>query len=138
MSIAKSLAPFFSYTDDDVISKYRMHWIIFYVLMLIVNIVIYFYLVELEEKNCDCGSEYREPFKNVVLIKMIFMVLEIIFLFVIIDKSTANIFNFIASSISFFFHLPVSFMFLWSITKIDKSCACTDNWKKMFMYLCFF
>jgi len=136
--LIKPFTPLFYYSSIEKYSRYRLHWIVFYTLMIVVNLLVYQYLLEQEEKQCKCSQQYRSSFKNVILIKVCFMVLELVSLFVTSTGDQTNTMNFIASNISFLLHLPVSLLFMWNISSFDLDCECTEDWKKYMIYFCFF
>ena len=136
--LIKPLTPLFYYSRNEFYTKYRLHWILFYIAMIVINLLAYRYLIEQEEKNCKCSEKYRSSFKNVILFKVCFMILELISLFVTSTSEQTNTLNFIASNISFLLHLPVSLLFVWNISSFDLDCECTEDWKKYMIYLCLF
>lgn len=132
--ISTYLYPLFQYTNKSVYEEYRHYWIIFYILMIAVNLMIYQYLHELQFNKCECSTPFRKTLMNTIIVKVTFMILEIVALLVDSTMEYANLFNMIASFFSFFIHLPVSFLFVWNA----GFCDCARNWKEYFIYICFF
>jgi len=132
------ILPFASYTNKSVYEKFRLFWIIFYCIMICVNLLIYQYLTELEHKQCECSNKYRTELMNFIPVKIFFMVLEILSLWLSTELFYANIFNFIATSLSWFVHFPLSVLFLWNTNGRADPCDCARDWKEYLTYICFF
>ena len=129
---------FASYTNSSVYESSRFVWIIFYGLMIAINLLLYQYLKELEEKNCDCSKKYRKEFMNFIPIKICFMILEVFCLLISDNLFYANVANFVATSLSWFVHFPLSVLFIWNTNGRSDPCDCARNWKENLTYVCFF
>lgn len=135
-----TLTSAFIYTNDNLGFKHlRLFWICFYICMIVVNLLIYQYLQELEDKDCTCSETFRKTFQYVIVVKVLFMFVELISL--ALDPNTllyANTFNMIASCISMFIHFPLSLLFVWKTNNSNVECECARNWKEYLLYVCFF
>lgn len=113
-------------------------WLLFYCAMVVVNLILYQYLLELERKGCECSRRYRTELRNSIPVKVFFMVLEVICLAFFSDLIYANIATTIATLISWFVHFPLSMLFLWNANGRANPCDCARDWKELMTYICFF
>ena len=130
--------PLATYTNSSVYENFRLFWILFYCVMIAVNLLLYQYLVELENKHCECSRRYRSDLMRFIPIKIFFMVVEILCLWFDESLFYANIANFIATSLSWFVHFPLSVLFIWHTNGRADPCDCARNWKENLTYICFF
>ena len=133
-----TLTSLFIYTNDGSTSNtMRLFWLVFYMCMVVVNLLLYQYLQELENKQCDCAKKHRKALQYAIAVKVFFMVMETIALAVSPQSlALASGFYIIASTISTMVHFPLALLFL--LNSSEESCGCARDWKEWMFYMSLF
>lgn len=113
----------------------RLSWMFFYACMIVVNVLIYQHLHELEADKCDCSKKYRRYLQHSIVVKVFFMVSEVIALSINPNNLVfANIFYIAASLISTMIYYPLSILYVMNAS----DCECARNWKEFLFFFSFF